>query len=531
VNNDERTNAFLKSLKLSEDINMMIKQKVLVLLAIVTCTMSVYAQVPTEDPPYGELHPMLAGVIEAGPYKPQWESLMKHPLPDWFANRKVGLSAHWGPYAVPGWTPRKDTPYGVAYAEWYWEWMKQNEAVKKYHEETYGKARYDDFIDGTKNLKTGETEGFYAENFDADEWMKIMKKAGVRYFFITSKHHDGFCIFESKYTDRNSKQMGPKRDLYDALVNAAREHDIKIGFYYSFYEWNNPIYKEKDDLSGYKGIKTLKDEDKDGILNEYADDFMIPQIKELIDKYQPDYICFDGEWEHPYPYWRARQIAAYYYNQAAVRGQEVVINDRFGQKKDGFSDTRGVYGDFSHVEYYADIDSTKAWAMWRGFGNSYGYNRNEHPDNILSPKEVVHTIVDCVSHNGNMEFNVGPKSDGTFSEIDLDRLTAMGKWLTVNGEAIYETRIMKPFREKQVYFTQKENAIYAIYLAGDEETTPPASISVTSFQPEDATEITMLGTYKKLKWRKEEQGFVVDIPESLQKNPPSEHAWTLKITK
>ena len=220
-----------------------------------------------------------------------------------------------------------------------------------------------------------------------------------------------------------------------------------------------------------------------------------------------------------------------FYNQAAARGQEVVLNDRFGQKKDGFSDTRGVYGDFSHVEYYANIDSTKAWAMWRGFGNSYGYNRNEHPDNILTPKEVIHTIVDCASHNGNIEFNVGPKSDGTFSEIDLDRLLVMGDWLKINGEAIYKTRIMKPFRENQLCFTQNEDAIYAIYLAGDHEMNPPAQITITSLQPDDNAVITLLGSTLKLNWRKNDHGFVIDIPESLRKNPPCEHAWTIKISK
>ncbi|MBJ2175507.1 alpha-L-fucosidase [Aureibaculum sp. A20] len=521
----------MRTLKLMKSTNKIIKQKITVLIIISLCCTYIYAQVPTEDPPHGELHPMLAEVIEAGPYVPQWKSLVEHPMPDWFLDRKVGLSAHWGPYAVPGWTPKKDTPYGVAYSEWYWEWLKQNEAVKKHHKKIYGDASYDDFIDGTKNLITGEIEGFDAKNFDADEWMKIMKKAGVKYFFITSKHHDGFCIFDSKYTDRNSKKMGPKRDLYGEMVEAARKNDIKIGFYYSFYEWNNPIYKENNDLNNYKGLKVLKDEDKDGILNEYVDDFMIPQIKELIDKYHPDYICFDGEWDYPYPHWRSRQILAYYYNQAVARGQEVVINDRFGQKKEGFSDTRGVYGDFSHVEYYANIDSTKTWAMWRGFGNSYGYNKNEHPDNILSPKKVINTIIDCVSHNGNIEFNVGPKSDGTFSEIDLERLYAMGKWLKINGEAIYNTRVMKPYQEKQVYFTQKKDAIYVIYSTDDEETTPPSEIYISSFQPNDGVKITLLGVNKKLKWEKRDKGFIVKIPKSIQENPPSEHAWAIKVSK
>ncbi len=429
-------------------------------LTLFVLLVPVFAELPTEDPPQGPLHPMLADVIEAGPYAPQWESLVTHPMPEWFGNDKIGLSAHWGPYAVPGWTPRKDSPYGVAYAEWYWQWLNSNAAVKEYHKKHYGNAKYDDFIDGTKNLVTGEIDGFFAKKFDADEWMRTFKEAGVKYFFITSKHHDGFCIWDSEYTDRNSMKMGPKRDLYGEMVAAARKHGLRIGLYYSYYEWNNPIYRGKSDVSGYKGCKKLKDEDGDGNSNEYVDDFMIPQIKELIDKYHPDYVCFDGEWDHGYPYWRSRQIVAYYYNQAAARGQEVVINDRYGQAKEGVSDTRGVYGDFKHVEYFANVDRAKPWAMWRGFGNSYGYNRNEHPDNILSKEKVVHMLIDVVADNGNLEFNIGPKADGTLAEFELERLAAMGSWLKVNGEAIYGTSkgVLKNLSWGRS--TTKDNTVY-----------------------------------------------------------------------
>ena len=429
------------------------------------------AGLPTEDPQQGPLHPMLAEVIEAGPFQAQWSSLAEHPMPEWYQQERIGLSAHWGPYAVPGWTPRKDTPYGVAYAEWYWHWLRDgNEAVNEYQEETYGKIVYDDFIDGTLNLKTGKKDGFLAGDFDADRWMKTFKDAGAKYFFITSKHHDGFCLWDSKYTDRNAAKMGPKRDLLRELVDAARKHGLRIGFYYSFYEWYNPIYMvnnptqlRSDYLTGYKGVTELQDRDGDGVYSEYVDDFMIPQVKELIDNFHPDYLCFDGEWEHGYTYWRGRQLMAYYYNQAAARGQEVVINDRFGGDKDGLTGTRGKYGDFYHVEYFADVDRAKPWAMWRGFGNSYGYNRNEHPGNILSPEESVRMMIDVVADNGNVEFNLGPRGDGTVPEFELERLAAMGKWLSVNGESIYGTvkspvgvlphgRITHKPREKTIYF-------------------------------------------------------------------------------
>jgi alpha-L-fucosidase len=395
------------------------------------------AELPTEDPPQGELHPMLAPVIEAGPYEAQWESLVTHPIPAWFQQDRIGLSAHWGPSAVPGWTPRKDTPYGVAYAEWYMNWLRTgNEAVNRYHRVIYGGVPYDDFFDGTRNLATGQVDGFFAKDFDADRWMRLFKDAGVRYFFITAKHHDGFCLWDTKYTDRNAVKMGPRRDVLREITDAGRKHGIRVGFYYSFYEWFNPLYTGEGDLADYKGAKPLEDVDGDGEL-EYVDDFMIPQIKELIDAYQPAYLSFDGEWDHGYPYWRSRQIVAYFYNQAAARGQEVLVNDRFGQAKEGVSDTRGVYGDIYHNEYNVDVDRTKPWAMWRGFGNSYGYNRNEHHSNILSIRETLRMMVDVVSDNGNLEFNLGPRSDGMIPEFEMVRLAAMGAWLKINGEAIY----------------------------------------------------------------------------------------------
>jgi len=394
-------------------------------------------EVPTEDPAIDRLHPMLAPVIRQGPFAPSWASLVQHPLPRWFADSKVGISAHWGPYAVPGWTPRKDSPYGVAYAEWYWQWMQSNEAVKAHHGRVYGGVPYDAFIDGTTNLETGKVEAFDAADFDADAWMELFERAGAKYFFITAKHHDGFCLFDSAYTGRDAVDCGPRRDLYGELVTAARKRGIRVGLYYSFYEWFNPAYTGRSGPAPYKGFQPLEDRDLDGDPAEYVDDFMIPQIKELIDRYHPDSLCFDGEWEHGYPHWRGRQIIAYYYNQAAERGQQVAVNDRFGQAKEGVSDTRGVYGDFYHVEYHADIDRTKPWAMWRGFGNSYGYNRNEHEDNILTTAQTVQMVVDVVSDNGNIEFNLGPKADGTLAAFEVERLEAMGRWLGVNGESIY----------------------------------------------------------------------------------------------
>ena len=413
-------------------------KKVVLALSFILCVLLLKAQ-NLEDQGKGtaangketqrEIHPLL---ILDGPYKPTWESLAQHKAPDWFRNDKVGFSMHWGPYAVPAWATQGAGVGPSSYSEWYWNQMNiEGSPTQKHHFENWGKDfSYDDFI-----------PMFTTENFDADGWMWELKRNGVRYFYITSKHHDGFCLWDTKYTDRNSKKMGPKRDILRELVDAARKHHIRIGFYYSLYEWYNPAYvneltektwlgtpavqKELVKTMGYKGYKKI---------DNYVDDFMIPQIVELIDNFHPDYLCFDGEWDHPESYWRMKQVAAYYYNQAAKLGQEVIMNDRFG------SGTRGIRGDFFHVEYFANVDKSLPWAMWRGFGKSFGHNKNEAPDAYLSPTQAVRMVVDCVAENGNIEFNVGPTMDGRIDQPEWGLIQNIGNWLKTNGEAIYNAR-------------------------------------------------------------------------------------------
>ncbi|MEN9360448.1 MAG: hypothetical protein RL095_1983 [Verrucomicrobiota bacterium] len=373
--------------------------------------------------PRQEIHPLLR---LAGPYTPDDQSLAKHRTPAWFTEAKVGLSMHWGVYAVPGWAPR-GVGIGDSYAEWYGNKLKTNKHYQDYHAKTWGKDfRYDDFI-----------PLFKAEHFDADAWMKTLKDAGVKYYFITAKHHDGFCLWDSALTGRNAMKMGPKRDLLGELAAAARRHGLKFGFYYSLYEWDNPLYlREHAPRKSAEAEAAIAAGAYTGLIpkKSYVDDFMIPQLVELVSKYQPDLLYFDGEWDHPEPFWRMRQFAAWYYNQAAARGQEVLLNDRFGKG------LRGKAGDLSHVEYGWGVEAKggqRVWAEWRGLAHSFGYNRNEAPEAYLQPAAAIRMMVDAVSDNGNIEFNVGPRSDGSIPEADLALIQSMGAWLKVNGEAIY----------------------------------------------------------------------------------------------
>lgn len=391
-------------------------------------------------------HPLLD--LE-GPYQPTWESLESHKTPQWFRDAKVGFSMHWGPYAVPAWAARDSGIGPDSYSEWYMNRLQSpDSATRRHHAETYGADfAYDQFI-----------PMFTAENFDGDEWMRMLARNGVKYFFITSKHHDGFCLWDTKYTDRNAMKMGPKRDILRELVDAARKYHVKIGFYYSLYEWYNPIYIREFHGNGWLGdreaqLKTIEGKTYTGLIEHenYVDDFMIPQIVELIEKFQPDLLYFDGEWDYPESYWKGKQIAAYYYNQAAARGQEVVLNDRLGKG------TRGNRGDLFHVEYHANVDRSLPWAMWRGLGKSFGHNLNEDPDAFLTPTQTVRMVVDCVSGNGNIEFNVGPTKDGRIDQPEWSLIQYMGLWLERNGEAIYDAQASPLHDFKQGRATHKPN--------------------------------------------------------------------------
>lgn len=418
------------------------------------------------------------------PYQATWESLDSHKMPSWYDDAKIGLSMHWGVYSVPAWAPREK---GISYAEWYGRRMNEEEnPTYAYHREKYGNDfNYDQFI-----------PKWNAESYNPDDWAKFAKEMGAKYMFITSKHHDGFCLWPSKYTDRNAMKMGPKKDLLGEYFTAARKEGLKVGLYYSLYEWYNPIYTGKD--IPYAGLKRV---------DNYVDDFMIPQIKELIDLYHPDFFYFDGEWDHPESFWKMKEVVAYYYNEAAKRNQEVFVNDRFGEGE------RGKHGDLFNVEYSYNNEIlgilSHKWSFWEGIAKTFGYNADTDLEDCLSPKAFIDKVIDGVSRNGNYDINVGPTAAGLIPEYEQYPLLKLGEWLKTNGEAIYGTRYWdKKQMEGEARFTAKGDNIYAIYLTWQGE-----EFKLKSVKPVPGSKITMLGVPGDLKWSWDEtNGLIINYP-------------------
>jgi alpha-L-fucosidase len=360
--------------------------------------------------------------------KSDWQALDQRPIPNWFGNAKFGIFIHWGLYSVPSWAP-VDGREALRYAEWYWHSLTTgkslpegapNGATWRFHQRVYGaNFPYEDFA-----------PLFRAELFDSEQWAEILRAAGARYVVLTSKHHDGFALWPSVEATKtwgrawNSTDAGPKRDLVGDLTTAVRKEGLHMGLYYSLYEWYNPLW--------------IADRFR------YVREHMHPQFRDVVARYEPSIIFADGEWDLTSADWRSTELLNWLFEESPSK-DEVVVNDRWG------SDSRHVHGGYWTTEYTAGMSSLQhAWEESRGIGYSYGYNRAERAADYRSGRELVLMLADIVSRGGNLLLGIGPTTDGRIPVIMEQRLQDVGRWLSLNGEAIYSTR---PWRRSRQWST------------------------------------------------------------------------------
>ncbi|MEF8884004.1 MAG: alpha-L-fucosidase [Haloarculaceae archaeon] len=429
-----------------------------------------------------------------GPYEPSWESLDTHPVPEWYHDAKLGVFIHWGVYSVPAWAPT-DADIGgenaSPYAEWYPYYMYDEESPTfDYHREEYGAdVEYADFI-----------EEWDAAEWDPEEWADLFADVGAGYVVLTGEHHDGFPLWDTHYTKYNAAEMGPERDLVGDLATAVRDRDMRFGAsYHANYNYYQPGFAGRFGHPDYAAGPLGSEESGPG--PEYVD-FMNAKHRELIREYDPDLLWFDtpnADSDHL----RARELMADFYNRAAERGREVVVNDRaatdaVGGTIDPDEDGGETHGDFVTPEY-ATLDSLteRKWEACRGIGHSFGFNRAEDEDDHIDPGELVRTFVDVVSKNGNLLLNVGPQADGTIPDPQKRRLRALGEWLSVNGEAVFGTRpwvvAEDDHSDVEVRYTWREGALYATALAWPEEELTLGIPAQTGSIPDDAAVLSADG--------------------------------------
>ncbi len=451
-------------------------------------------------------------------YTADWESLKKHnPAPDWFRDAKFGIYFHWGIYTVP------------AFAN---EWYPRNMHIKKnreykHHVQTYGEPMefgYHDFV-----------PMFKAEKFNADKWAKLFEKAGARFAGPVAEHHDGFSMWASKLTPWNARDMGPKRDITGELAKAIRKRGMR--FVTTFHHARNNLYQKGigGNWTGHyefvkKDFPSLLDDPKNAILYGYMPreaflDIWKGKLLEVINKYQPDLMWFDS-WLDEIPDKYKTEYLAYYFNKANKWDKEVVVT--FKQKdlprEVGVEDYEK--GRANHLTEFVwltdDTISQGSWCYTEGL-------------RIKSTREVLHTLIDIVSKNGQLLLNISPKADGTIPNDQEQVLLGIGKWLKNYGEAIYETRPFVDFGEgptrlekgghfikmkggytpQDIRYTRKGEIVYAIVLGwpGKNE-----QVVMTLFGEGNKAEgisvkdVSMLSTKKPIKLERQKAGLVVTTP-------------------
>jgi alpha-L-fucosidase len=333
-------------------------------------------------------------------YEPNWESIDKRPIPIWFNAARFGVMVCWGPYCVPSYAPKGE------YAEWYWNRVRSGKGpFYDFHRKNYG-ADFD-------YHRFGPMMG--GELFNPDDWADLFAESGAKYVVMAANYHDGFCLWPSPYSPGwNAKETGPRRDVLGEVTAAVRKRGIKMGIYYSLYEWYHPLWQS----------------DRTRYVNEH----FLPQIKDVVTKYSPAFIFADGDWDMPdFRKWRSDEFLAWLYNQSPCKN-DVVVNDRWGG-------VRGKHGDVYESEYGGgNFPPTHAWQEDRGMGSSYGYNRNEDVRDYNTRGQLLQMLAKCAGNGGNLLLNVGPTADGRIPVIMQERLLQIGQWLKVNRDAIYGTQ-------------------------------------------------------------------------------------------
>ncbi|MCX5758869.1 MAG: alpha-L-fucosidase [Candidatus Hydrogenedentes bacterium] len=455
-------------------------------------------------------------------YEPNWDSLKQYSVPQWYQDAKFGVFIHWGVYSVPA--------FGN---EWYPRNMYRKGSPEfKHHVAAFGPQSefgYKDFV-----------PRFKAQHFDPMKWAKLFKESGAKYVVPVAEHHDGFAMYDCGLSEWCAAKKGPKRDVIGELAKAVRNEGMVFGlsshraehwwFFGAGKMFDSDVRDGRWDAL-YGPAQPEKTQPDEAFLNNW-----LARTTELVDKYHPQLVWFDWWIEQPVfaPY--LQKFAAYYYNRGAEWKQGVAINYKnqaFPPEAAVLDIERGKLDKTRDLFWQTDTSiSIKSW----------GYIEK---DRFRSVSSLVHELADIVSKNGCLLLNIGPRSDGTIPKEAQQILRGIGKWLRLNGEAIYGTRPWttagegptaaasgsfsdhreKPFTAKDIRFTKNGNAIYAIAMGWPRDAFRVTSLGKTNAPDVAISDVTLLGCAKPVKWSQQGDALVVEAP----KKAPCEHAYVLKI--
>jgi alpha-L-fucosidase len=470
----------------------------------------------------------------------------------WWTDAKFGIYVHWTLASVPAW--------GL-HTSFYWPNLLESREKERggfrargdtFDEQYAGLWEFHQRVFGANFEFPDFAPMFRAELFDPERWAEVFARSGAKYVVLTAKHHDGFSLWPDPYATRdfgrpwNAMDIGPKKDLVGMLVPAVRNRGLKMGLYYSLYEWFNPLW--------------LHDRPR------FVSEHMHPQLKDMVFRYKPDILWTDGEWLEPDSVWKSTEFLAWLFNESPV--PDIVVNDRWGKncvhKHGGFYTTEFTPGmsDGRHAweENRTVVKPMKYDAEGRPLWYDWVFNRRVTASDYYTPWELILTLADVVSRGGNLLLNIGPTPDGRILEIQEERLNEIGEWLRVNGEAIYGTRPWRrncqwssgsrpkivydqDWRTKydieeiagkpkpgqatvEAFFTAKADAVYAIVPRW-----PARHFALKDIGLQKDGSVTMLGMDGRLACRNVDGGLEIDIPPLTVDELPCRHAYVLKLAR
>lgn len=482
-------------------------------------------------------------------YEASWNSLQQFVVPQWLRDAKFGIYTHWGVYAVPACGPN---------VTWYpYNMYREGSSQYNHHALKYGdpsRFGYKDFI-----------PMFQAERFDAEEWAELFLESGAKFAGPVGEHHDGFSMWDSALNPWNAKKMGPKRDVVGELEKAIRRRGMRFmtAMHHAETWWFYPHWKKQYDVSdpAYAGLYGPPHDMEWAELGDRVDpnphvmhhhefwprmekpsqaflEAWGGKLRELVDRYSPDLMWFDFalKWVQEH---HKLDFASYYYNRAIEAGKEVAITYKWNDLAPGAGVEDIEQGRRLSLAYNfwvtdTTVDDGEAWGYMEG--NTY-----------KSPTELLHYLIDNTSKNGALLLSVGPRADGSIPDEVKEILREMGRWLRVNGEAIYgttpwmhaeegPTRLTQagPFceKEKLAYtpadfrFTVRDENLYAICLGQ-----PGDALLVRTAKeflyPDEIRDVTLLGVEGSRPWRMTDEGLLVEMPADYA----FRHACVLRIER
>lgn len=444
-------------------------------------------------------------------YEPTWQSLERHvAVPEWMRDAKFGIYCHWGVYTVPA--------YGN---EQYFHYMHDDGVglmnARQRHEQMYGPLTqfgYHDFI-----------PMFKAEKFNADEWAEMFRSSGARFAGLVGEHHDGFSMWDSKYTPFNAKKMGPKRDIVGELSRSIRQRGMK--FFLSLHHENNYYYVKVKQEWAANNPKYAK---MYGCLMPRAEwyDMWLNKSKEVVSKYSPDIIYFDA-WMDSIPEQKKLDFLAHYFNHAQQTGQEVIFTYKYKE----FPRSIGMLDhEMSNPDQIDPIPWLCDYTISTGYHSSWGYVRGMQ---YRSHRDIIQKLVEVVSNNGQLLLNLSPMADGTFPQEQKDIVENVGVWLWSYGESIYGTRPFVVSHEttatgERVCYTRKGNYVYVIFLdwPGTEKPQLLTALKDDNLKGQ-VTDATLLSVKRNFKCRVSQgaDGLTLTIPQGSR--IPSDAAYVIRL--